>query len=299
MNLNMKKTFLFALLAILTPFSLVQAQSTTVVPQGSSTESMQMAPSRLGVSFWGVLNGIQPTKSDLQRKTYSSGDLKSFSYSYFKINYKMNSIEKLSLGIPFIHLSLSNAESKFVALNLFLAYSNSSLFNWDSVLVSGAARVYLPTSQEAFDSKMLIGFRTELAAKMKIESWKWAYYFKPDFYVYAKNEYRDTSRGNQLYGSKMLKIEHYLEGEKALSRLFGFRPYVGFEDKWYNAASSKTKSNHETDMIVRMGLDINLSRSLSFGLGVENKTSLVNRATDWVPLASEDNGLFLVTYAEI
>lgn len=306
MGSMMRVVFLFHVISlILFQNSRAIAQSasslpaSTGAPQGRMTDKIDLQTSPWGFNFWGVAIASKPKAFDLRTKAYGEGDTKTFSYSYLSLNYKLNSEERVSLRTPFLYMSVGYGENKYVPLDMFISYSRSSVGELGDAKISTGARLYLPTSQQAFDSKMLMGFRAEVAAKLKTENWKWGYYFKPDFYLYEQNEFLDSARGNRLSSSKMLKLEHYIEGERAFNRVFALRPYLGFEDNWYNTADKKTKSNLKTDLIARLGLDINLSRKLGFSLGVENKTSVTFRDKDWVPFSPEDNSLFLVTYAEI
>ncbi|HPI40458.1 MAG TPA: hypothetical protein PLJ21_06615 [Pseudobdellovibrionaceae bacterium] len=300
MNKNKLFSFISALLVLVPATVLAQSSApSTSAPQGTSRESLEIVDSPWGASFWGIASISKPNEGEIKRRDYLKEDTKAFSYSYLSLNYKLNSIERLALRTPFIYMSVGQSTMKFIPLDLFINYSNSSLMAFDSILVSGGLRLYLPTSQQAYDSKMLMGFRTELSAKIKMNQWKWSYYFKPDFYIYEQNEYKDTSRGNMITSTKMIKLEHYIEGERSLSRVFGLRPYLGFEDTWFNAADKRTKSNLKTDLVARLGLDINFSRNFSISIGVENKTGLTNRQKDWVPLSPEDNSISLLTYASI
>lgn len=276
------------------------AQVTQITsPHGELSQKIEAIQSPWSMSYWGVLNANRPRIDEIQRKAYNEGDTKFLNYGYLSLKYNLNKEENISLRTPFLYLSVGYGEKKYVPLDLFVAYSQSNIAEIAGAKIASSYRLYLPTSQEAFDSKRILGVRTEFSAKKFVDSWRFSYYFKPDFYIYEQNEFADSSRGNSIQPSKMVKLEHYVEVEKPISQHFGIRPYLGFEDTWYNAADKKTQSNHKTDLIARLGLDIAISRKLNFGLGVENKTSIVNRKTDWVPLSPEDNGLFLVTYAEI
>ncbi|HPI41558.1 MAG TPA: hypothetical protein PLJ21_12180, partial [Pseudobdellovibrionaceae bacterium] len=247
-------------------------------------ESIENIDSPWGASFFVLASALKPNEGEIKRKDYLKEDIKIFSYNFLSLNYKFNSLERMSFLTPFIYMSVGKSKMKFIPLDLFINYSHSSLVSFDTILVSGALRLYLPTSQQSYESKMIMGFRTELSAKIKMDQWKWSYYFKPDFYIYEQNEYKDASRGNLITSTKMIKLEHYIEGERSLNRIFGLKPYLGFEDTWFNSADKKTNSNLKTDLITRLGLNVNFSRNFTISIGVENKTGLTHRQKDWVPL---------------
>ncbi|WII71709.1 hypothetical protein QJS83_14665 [Bdellovibrio sp. 22V] len=213
------------------------------------------------------------------------------SYTYFGINYKIDSDRKASLRLPFLFNTAGQNEygdqvkSEFQLSDIHIAYSMYDLGYIGDVDISGNAKLYFPTSKYSENSGMITKLRLEAYFEYALGRFSSITYgIKPDFYWQSRtasfnqdipqfddgNYVTDPRQTNKQY-SLMQTIEVVAD----INKYFSLKPRVGFDEDWYYSSDVEDlEGSHVTKAFYGLGLEIRPMRGLTFTVAMENSAIL-------------------------
>lgn len=219
-------------------------------------------------------------------------DQRSFGgYNYLSLNYKLDQDRKVSFRLPFTYQTEGvDPYGEYVSArgdlqDVFVAMSFYDLGYLGPIDLSGAIKVYAPTSQMSKDSGLITRIRGELFVDYnftRFSSITWV--IKPGMFVQQNSAYfnETTAIGDDgLYvkspisATKQFELEHYLELVADINQYFALKPRAGFDETWYyGSVSNDIDSSHMTKFVAGLGLEVRPMRGWNFTVGFQNETTL-------------------------
>ncbi len=100
------------------------------------------------------------SRPNMEEGQKEQDDRSIFAYNYFSVNYKVDSVQRYSLRLPFGYQSPGynergeNKSEEFQMQDVHFVYSNYDLGYVGDVDLSGKVKFYLPTSKSTLDKKI-------------------------------------------------------------------------------------------------------------------------------------------------
>lgn len=288
------RTLILSLVLIASTLTHAQesASGSNVLPVEATTG----APSVWGVSFYS-LGSVSQQQIERSGPSY-------FTYNYLALNYKLSKTKRFSLRPVFQVTSAGkdrngrSTASSAVLGDAHVVYADYEIATIGTANVSTSFKFYLPTSEGAKTSKMILKFRPETFITWEVGRYdNVTYGLKPDLFVQSQQSFADD-RG-RLRATPFAALEHYLEYGASLNKTFTLKPSVGFIENWMNPDPRGFAPSHRTEAKIALGLDIRPMKGLSFLLSAENRVLLTNRRGEVAFFRPEDNGVVFITSASL
>lgn len=231
------------------------------------------------------VSNMKPGKEEKSNRSVDS-------YDYLSVNYKIDSVQKASMRLPWYFNTAGNNEygdevtSDFALADIHFVYSNYDLGYIGDVDLSGKVKAYLPTSKQSQNQGLITKIRFEGYADYQItRSLSVAYVAKPDIYWQSRTAslndtipmYDDGSFyvTDPRQTNKQFGLEHYLQFQYDINSMFSVTSKTGFNESWYHTSNVEELDGSHTTAL-RLGVDVWIRpmRGLSFTLGMSNDTML-------------------------
>lgn len=244
------------------------------------------------------------------------------SYNYIAGNYRLSDSTRLSLRVPFLFNTAGfnrfgdSVKQDAQLADVFISYITYDLGYIGPIDFSGNFRLYLPTSENSQNSRMIAMVRMDLYSEMIVGRFSTIQYvFKPRYYIQSQKAYFDPNtatfpdgayRTSPIRATKQAELEHYVEYIGDINKYLSVKPAIGFEDNWYYGSGEEgIEARRTTNAKLQLALEIRPSRELRFTLGVANQPRLLpNRDRRTGAIREEvalfrpkDNQVFLMTNA--
>jgi hypothetical protein len=242
------------------------------------------------------------------------------SYNYLGISYKLDKDSQLGFRYVFFYDTAGfrfnsakrveeNIEHRTDVGDPYLQYSRYRLGQIEGWELAGKANLYFPASRTSRASRTLGVIRLEPSLRRPVGKYSFLNYTaKFDYYFQTQTTYLDeevpryndgTIPERAVRTTREMKLEHYLEFNWSVHKMFSWVPRIGFEENWnYGSAEEHLDSSHTTVLETQLGMELKPSRSLSFVLAMENQTAVANRGGEAVHYGRpNENSWVLLTYA--
>lgn len=214
------------------------------------------------------------------------------SYNYFGVNYKIDGSTKLAVRMPFyFNPEGTDKYNEQVGMDarlgdIHVAYVMYDLGYIGDVDLSGNVKYYLPTSENAQNTKSFGKIRFELYADYYFTRFSSITYgFKPEIYLQTQRAYYDQSVPVEDWGfrdprktNRIAAFEHFIEVVGDVNKMFSVKPRVAVKEAWYyDSAVEELEGGHTTQMQLQLGLEIRALRRMTFTVAMANEFYLESR----------------------
>ncbi len=213
------------------------------------------------------------------------------SYNYISLNYKRTQDTKLSLRLPFVYES--GGADKYGSMvtehaelqDVHVSYSMYDLGYIGPIDISGAVKVYVPSSENSQAAGMYARFRADLFFDYALTRFSSiTYVVKPDIFWQSRTAYFNSNTAMFDDGgyvtdprstTKQYSLEHYLEFTGDINKYLSLKLKSGFDEDWmYSSVVEGLEGRQITKAVGGIGLQVRPLRGISFIVGIENKTTL-------------------------
>jgi hypothetical protein len=268
------------------------AVGTSLIPASATAE----VPTNWGVSFYSL--------GSVAQQQIERGGASYFAYNYIGLNYRLSKTTRFLIRPVFNYTSSGkdkfnkDVKSDTTLGDLHLVYADYEIATLGEANVSTSFKFYLPTSQGAQESGMIVKFRPETFVALDVGRFDtMTYILKPDFFLQSRGSYLDAFNKDKT--TQIANLEHSIEYGRSLSKIFTLKPSVGFIEAWYNPTKDPKFNTHKTEAKIALGLDIRAAKGLSFTLSAENRFFVANRKDEIAFFRPEENGLVFITNASM
>lgn len=221
------------------------------------------------------------SRPNMEEGQKEQDDRSIFAYSYFSMNYKVDSTQRYSLRVPFGYTSPGynergeNKSEEFQMQDVHFVYSNYDLGYVGDVDLSGKVKFYLPTSKSTLDKKSIGYIRLEGYADYNIaRNWSIAYIAKPDIYLQTQTSYINSFTGRPSR-TPQFELEHYAQLQWDVDSWLTLQTKTGFMERWeHESAAQNLDGRHYTQFVYGASAWFRVQRGLMFTLSVENSTEI-------------------------
>jgi hypothetical protein len=234
-------------------------------------------------------------------------------YNYFSLNYKIDQDRKVSFRLPFTYQTAGYSEygdyetERGDLQDIFVSMSFYDLGYIGAIDISGAIKLYAPTSQNSQDSGMISRLRGEFFFDWNFSRFSsLTYVLKPGMYFQGNTAYINSMAGVDDYGfyysdprstTKQFELENYLELVADMNQYFALKPRLGFDEEWkYGSVANDIPATHVTKAVAGFGVEIRPARRWNMTLSVQNETILNSyKGKDIAFWQPENTSLVLLT----
>ena len=255
----------------------------------SVQEKISTGYSPWSTSYFGLFNS--------ELKSQEEGGARLSSYNYFSLSYKTSGDRKFSFRVPFTFNSAGfdefngnkNNEQEMLLQDLILSFTdyNLILLPWD-IGVYWEGRIYLPTSQQSKDTKLITRLRNDFIFSKYLNShWVMEYASKLNYFYQSQSAYENSfvdENGfdvNLTSRTKNLSHEHWFSLWFRTVPEFSLGILAGWEDTYYNKSKNnlgKDKDNqHEYKLGPQLAFELSSNANFIFQIS-DNVNNKFNRS---------------------
>ena len=254
---------------------------------GAQETSFAAPSSQFSMSPWGS-SYFSFTSADVGSSDYGFPAINV--YNYLSAHYKFDRDQRLairpawSMNTAGFDENGNQKTSEVMLGDLHFNYSNYALGllpgDWQ---LSGALKLYLPTSESSQTKKVITYLKAEVySEKLLSRGWLLQYTAKPGYWFHSQKAYRsESSRINFRTGAeetvvdarvnKWGELNHYFGVGNRLNSVFTPKLEMGFIHEWsYNSDQVSRSTASSNKFKISPNTEIHVSRSLWFVLGIEN-----------------------------
>lgn len=301
--MQIKAQILFVLSTLLLSFS-AQAQDRE---QSMVMSLGDYSNGKMSTSYFSIysVGNMKPGKDE------PAGGRNIGGYNYFSLNYKLDQDRKVSLRLPFTYQTAGYNEygdyetQRGDLQDIFVSMSFYDLGYIGAIDISGAVKLYAPTSANSQNSGMISRLRGEFFFDWNFSRFSsLTYVLKPGMFFQGNTAYINDMAGVDDQGfyysdprstTKQFELENYLELVADVNQYLALKPRLGFDEEWkYGSVANDIPATHVTKAVAGFGIEVRPMRRLNMTFGVQNETILNSYKGKDIAFWQPENTSFIV-----